>query len=163
RYRWAGRRRAKSRSEFSTKLSSCGWPCIAHNDSGLMNKDQLREYLSFYQDLGVGEVYRRTPCAPDMAAVSSTPAGPGTAAVRETTDLAVGFLSLAPNGDTLAKIQADISPDCKRCRLCEQRSKVVFGSGNEAARLVFVGEGPGADEDAQGLPFVGRAGQLLTQ
>ena len=53
--------------------------------------------------------------------------------------------------------------DCRRCRLCEQRSKIVFGSGNEQARLVFVGEGPGADEDAQGLPFVGRAGQLLTQ
>ena len=69
---------------------------------------------------------------------------------------------LEPAGDTLAKISEDIG-DCRRCRLCEGRSKIVFGSGNEKARLVFVGEGPGADEDAQGLPFVGRAGQLLTQ
>ena len=64
--------------------------------------------------------------------------------------------------DTLLKILEDIG-DCKRCRLHEGRNKIVFGSGNEQARLVFVGEGPGADEDAQGLPFVGRAGQLLTQ
>ena len=69
---------------------------------------------------------------------------------------------LEPRGDTLAKISEDIG-DCRRCRLCEGRSQIVFGSGNEKARLVFVGEGPGADEDAQGLPFVGRAGQLLTQ
>ncbi len=70
--------------------------------------------------------------------------------------------SLAPENDTLAKIREDIG-DCRRCRLCEQRNKIVFGSGNESSPLVFVGEGPGADEDAQGLPFVGRAGQLLTQ
>jgi DNA polymerase len=69
---------------------------------------------------------------------------------------------LASADDTLLKIQQDIG-DCRRCRLCEQRSKIVFGSGKETASLVFVGEGPGADEDAQGFPFVGRAGQLLTQ
>ena len=62
----------------------------------------------------------------------------------------------------LQAIQVDIG-DCTRCRLHEGRSEIVFGSGNANARLVFVGEGPGADEDAQGLPFVGRAGQLLTQ
>jgi len=70
---------------------------------------------------------------------------------------------LAPSDDTLEKIQSDIGSDCRRCRLCEQRSKIVFGVGNPEARLVFVGEGPGADEDTQGIPFVGRAGQLLTQ
>ena len=53
--------------------------------------------------------------------------------------------------------------DCKRCKLCEHRNKVVFGCGDPNASLVFVGEGPGADEDAQGEPFVGRAGQLLTK
>lgn len=53
--------------------------------------------------------------------------------------------------------------DCKRCRLCEQRNSIVFGSGNAKAKLLFVGEGPGADEDQQGLPFVGRAGKLLTK
>jgi DNA polymerase len=51
---------------------------------------------------------------------------------------------------------------CTKCRLCETRNRVVFGVGDRSARLVFVGEGPGADEDAQGEPFVGRAGQLLT-
>ena len=73
------------------------------------------------------------------------------------------MIPLAPSGDTLEQIQRDIGADCRRCRLCEQRSKIVFGVGNPQARLVFVGEGPGADEDAQGIPFVGRAGQLLTQ
>jgi uracil-DNA glycosylase family 4 len=52
---------------------------------------------------------------------------------------------------------------CRRCKLCEARSTIVFGSGNPQAELVVIGEGPGADEDAQGLPFVGRAGQLLTK
>lgn len=52
---------------------------------------------------------------------------------------------------------------CHRCKLCEARSTIVFGSGNPNAGLVVIGEGPGADEDAQGLPFVGRAGQLLTK
>src|SRR5258708_30391408 len=65
-------------------------------------------------------------------------------------------------GDTLERIRADIG-ECTRCRLCEERNKIVFGSGNPKAELVFVGEGPGRDEDLQGLPFVGRAGKLLTQ
>jgi uracil-DNA glycosylase len=103
-----------------------------------MIPEQLRDYLTFYRDLGVAEVYRRQP----KALMELPP--------------------LAPVDDTLAKIRADIG-DCRRCRLCEQRNKIVFGSGDEQAKLVFVGEGPGADEDAQGFPFVGRAGQLLTQ
>ncbi|HXW18010.1 MAG TPA: uracil-DNA glycosylase [Candidatus Acidoferrales bacterium] len=65
-------------------------------------------------------------------------------------------------GDTLERVREDIG-DCKRCRLHLRRHTIVFGSGNPKAKLVFVGEGPGADEDAQGLPFVGRAGKLLTQ
>jgi uracil-DNA glycosylase len=64
--------------------------------------------------------------------------------------------------DTLEKIRADIG-DCTRCRLCEQRTNIVFGDGTAKADLVFVGEGPGRDEDIQGLPFVGRSGKLLTQ
>jgi DNA polymerase len=61
----------------------------------------------------------------------------------------------------LQSIRDDIG-DCKRCRLCEGRTKIVHGQGNAAAELMFVGEAPGADEDVQGLAFVGRAGQLLT-
>jgi uracil-DNA glycosylase len=53
--------------------------------------------------------------------------------------------------------------DCTRCKLCKGRRNIVFGVGNPRAELVFVGEGPGADEDAQGIPFVGKAGQLLTK
>ena len=64
--------------------------------------------------------------------------------------------------DTLLKIREDLG-DCTRCKLHKGRNKIVFGDGNPKAQLVFVGEGPGADEDAQGLPFVGRAGKLLTQ
>ncbi len=52
--------------------------------------------------------------------------------------------------------------DCTRCKLAATRTKIVFGEGNPAARVVFIGEGPGKDEDLQGRPFVGRAGQLLT-
>jgi uracil-DNA glycosylase family 4 len=105
-----------------------------------MIPEQLREYLSFYRDLGVQEIYRRQAPAPVME-----------------------IIPLAPLDDSLAKIRADIGDNCRRCSLCQQRNKIVFGSGDEQARLVFVGEGPGADEDAQGVPFVGRAGQLLTQ
>ena len=53
--------------------------------------------------------------------------------------------------------------DCRRCKLHERRTNIVFGVGNPQARLIFVGEGPGEDEDLQGEPFVGRAGQLLTK
>ena len=52
---------------------------------------------------------------------------------------------------------------CRRCKLCEARNTIVFGTGNPRAELVVIGEGPGADEDAQGKPFVGRAGELLTR
>jgi len=64
--------------------------------------------------------------------------------------------------DTLLKIRADLG-ECTRCKLHKTRNKIVFGDGSADARLVFVGEGPGHDEDVQGLPFVGRAGKLLTQ
>ncbi len=63
--------------------------------------------------------------------------------------------------DSLERIRADIG-DCTRCKLCERRTNIVFGDGNPRAQLVFVGEGPGHEEDLQGLPFVGRAGKLLT-
>src|SRR5579864_2304429 len=64
--------------------------------------------------------------------------------------------------DTLLRIREDLG-ECTRCKLHKHRHSIVFGSGNPKAELVFVGEGPGADEDEQGLPFVGRAGQLLTE
>lgn len=65
--------------------------------------------------------------------------------------------------DSLEKIRADIGPSCTRCKLHKARTNIVFGVGNPKAQVVFVGEGPGHDEDIQGEPFVGRAGKLLTQ
>jgi uracil-DNA glycosylase family 4 len=124
-----------------------------------MNRDKVRVALTYYRDLGVTEVFLRTPPVQT----------PLQAPVPNNVEPAHGVLPTLepaapqPSGDTLLKIQQDIGPDCRRCRLCEQRNRIVFGVGNEQARLVFVGEGPGADEDAQGIPFVGRAGQLLTQ
>lgn len=64
--------------------------------------------------------------------------------------------------ETLEQIREDLG-DCHRCRLATGRKTIVFGQGDPHAELVFVGEGPGADEDIQGLPFVGRAGQLLNR
>jgi len=124
-----------------------------------MNRDQLRSYLEFYRDLGVGSVYKVEAEEPALSQSGSVDDGAETAPVRS---VPVELPGMAPEGDTLERIREDIG-DCKRCRLHEARHKIVFGSGNPESRLVFVGEGPGADEDAQGLPFVGRAGQLLTQ
>jgi DNA polymerase len=70
-----------------------------------------------------------------------------------------------PDGEKAAALEAlrrEIG-DCTRCKLCKGRTKLVFGVGNPNADLMFVGEGPGRDEDLQGIPFVGRAGQLLTK
>ena len=64
--------------------------------------------------------------------------------------------------DSLDRIREDIGPHCTRCKLHKARKNIVFGVGNPKAPLVFVGEGPGRDEDEQGEPFVGRAGKLLT-
>ena len=64
--------------------------------------------------------------------------------------------------NALEEVRADLG-DCQRCRLAERRNKIVFGTGHPEAKLVFVGEGPGFEEDQQGLPFVGPAGRLLTR
>jgi uracil-DNA glycosylase, family 4 len=55
----------------------------------------------------------------------------------------------------------EIAKECKKCKLCQNRNNVVFGTGNRQANLMFIGEGPGADEDMQGIPFVGKAGKLM--
>src|SRR5574341_1059209 len=72
-----------------------------------------------------------------------------------------GRYLLGPEESLRAQEQA--LQGCRRCRLCEGRTTIVFGSGNPRAEFMCIGEGPGADEDAQGKPFVGRAGQLLTR
>jgi uracil-DNA glycosylase family 4 len=137
-----------------------------------MNRDALRGLLEFYRDIGITTLYRRDqpPANTDPhtdtlpRAVSAPPLViskpvPVSAIVASPP---MELPTLQPASDSLLKIIEDMG-DCRRCRLNLGRNKIVFGSGNEQSPLVFVGEGPGADEDAQGLPFVGRAGQLLTQ
>ena len=72
-----------------------------------------------------------------------------------------GDYLLGPGADL--KRQEQALQGCQRCKLCSGRNTIVFGSGHPQADFMCIGEGPGADEDAQGLPFVGRAGQLLTK
>ena len=143
-----------------------------------MDTELLRQYLEFYRDLGIKTVYRPAKSAKGGAPPAETAAAPPrelppVAPVGELPPVApagelphaaaTGELPpAAATGESLSQILSDIG-DCRRCPLHEQRSKIVFGVGNERSPLVFVGEGPGADEDAQGIPFVGRAGQLLTQ
>jgi DNA polymerase len=129
-----------------------------------MDAELLRRYLEFYQDLGIRDLYRHVgqalPAAADSAVAQALRPANNSQTTEEPAPRTSG--ELAPQGESLLKILEDIG-DCRRCRLYEGRTHIVFGVGNEKSPLVFVGEGPGADEDAQGIPFVGRAGQLLTQ
>ncbi|HKA00605.1 MAG TPA: uracil-DNA glycosylase [Candidatus Solibacter sp.] len=127
-----------------------------------MTPETLRQYLEFYQDLGIKSVYRRGEIVRPQPAPIAEPVAAPQPVRPSPPPPPMQLPSLAPTDDTLLKIIQDIG-DCRRCRLHEGRNKIVFGVGNEKSPLVFVGEGPGADEDAQGIPFVGRAGQLLTQ
>lgn len=72
------------------------------------------------------------------------------------------YLRPSPAAEELAEVAAEATA-CRSCGLCERRRNVVFGTGNVSADLMFIGEGPGAEEDAQGLPFVGPAGALLNK
>jgi uracil-DNA glycosylase len=156
-------------------------------------QEKLAKRLSFYQDIGIGFFYRdRAPHPPAIAsaepAVSPAPFSPGATLPKPfQKQQPVRLASAAPPpprrldvlpvvagaslfeamnkiaDDSLLKIQADLGSDCTRCKLHRGRTKLVFGDGNPKAELVFVGEGPGRDEDQQGLPFVGRAGKLLNQ
>src|SRR6185437_6854053 len=134
-----------------------------------MTPDDLRRKLEFYQDLGIKDLYRRPPSTPlqsveqivetvqaPMPPKPKPSAAPPSAPPAPLIEPAASLPALAPAGDTLLKIIEDMG-DCRRCRLHAGRNKIVFGVGNEKSPLVFVGEGPGADEDAQGFPFVGRA------
>lgn len=121
-----------------------------------MTPAQIRHRLEFFRDLGIKQIYRR------RIDQSNDPSPPAETIEPPSMVTNIELPPMAPTGDTLEIIRADIG-DCRRCRLCTGRSKIVFGDGNAQSKLVFVGEGPGADEDDQGIPFVGRAGQLLTQ
>lgn len=119
-------------------------------------RDQLAEHLVFFGELGVTGVSRDPRWrqrAADAATVGSEIDDPPPGAAEP----------VRSGNELLADIRADIG-DCTRCKLCKAgRTHIVFGVGNPNADLMFVGEAPGQDEDMQGVPFVGRAGQLLTK
>ena len=135
-------------------------------------REQLLARIQYYREMGIYDFYRQEPLptgATQLAVAESTsdqvedlvPTKSSAhsesaihTAVRETT------APLDPVA-ALAAIREDIG-DCTRCGLHKGRKQIVFGAGNPRAELMFIGEAPGADEDMQGLPFVGRAGQLLT-
>lgn len=102
-------------------------------------------WLRLYGELGVDRIRPRAQEAPAAQAPASR------APEQEAVDPAAA----------LETLRVEVIGDCQRCDLCRQRNKIVFGTGSPTARLMFVGEGPGAEEDRQGEPFVGRAGQLL--
>jgi uracil-DNA glycosylase family 4 len=146
---------------------------------------QLAEHLRFFGELGVeglsadaawrartGDSPREAagsdPSAAHTAesAVSEPPQADAAAAERSPATPAAApapVVSITGSrAEALAVLRDEIGP-CTRCKLHAGRTNLVFGTGNPEARLMFVGEGPGGDEDLQGVPFVGRAGQLLTQ
>ncbi len=137
-----------------------------HPDPALL--EQLKDHLKYYAETGIDRfdpkavsgalrltasvrgTTKRSSHRPQQPAPSTQTAlfaEPGTVSVRDS---------------SLEEVRDDLG-DCQRCKLCQDRTHIVFGAGNPQARLVFVGEGPGVEEDRQGLPFVGRAGQLLTR
>ena len=150
-------------------------------------REALAERVRFYRDLGLTEFYRRPVDAALLAHLDTEPLPtmqPTPAAVNVQAPAPALFenfqeeppipprkhVSAPPQvfaavlpTDRVAALQIirDEIGDCTRCALHKGRNKLVFADGDPNARLMFVGEGPGADEDAQGLPFVGKAGQLL--
>jgi uracil-DNA glycosylase family 4 len=153
-------------------------------------RGRVEAWLRYGESLGLGPYYRarapqhaarapadgenpvRVEAAPAAAAATTRVRVPVFAAAQKPAP-ASPFVPVAAGaslfeaterieGDTLEKIREDIG-DCTRCKLHKARTNIVFGVGNPKAQLVFIGEGPGRDEDAQGEPFVGRAGKLLTQ
>lgn len=107
--------------------------------------------------LGVVASGKRAASPPAARPAPAVAASPLPAAGAQADDPA------SPRGAAGLKIVRDDLGDCQRCKLAPTRTKLVFGVGNPDADLLFVGEAPGADEDAQGEPFVGKAGQLLTK
>ena len=147
---------------------------------------KIEQRLRYYEDLGIRLFYRDRVGSANLPASSAAfaPPVPAKQVFQESTLPTRNIESSKPaprveplytpsgpslfetvdkvQNDTLLKIREDLG-DCTRCKLHKGRHKLVFGDGSDKAQLVFVGEGPGADEDAQGLPFVGRAGKLLTE
>jgi DNA polymerase len=125
-------------------------------------RQQLAEHLKFFGELGVAGINSdsRWSKRPDAAGNECRTSDIG----HRVSDVGTPVHVSRNAAEALAALKSDIGPDCSRCKLHKLgRRQVVFGVGNPDADLMFVGEAPGADEDIQGIPFVGRAGQLLTK
>jgi DNA polymerase len=128
-----------------------------------MDHDQLKEHLRFAQELGVAGVSRDPAWRSRSEGQEGREGQVGQEGEVTEAPRAEAVALFATQAAALTAIRADIG-DCTRCKLHTLgRRQVVFGVGNPNADLMFVGEAPGADEDIQGEPFVGRAGQLLTK
>jgi DNA polymerase len=114
--------------------------------------------VRYYRDLGIYDLYRRE--IPEGVSFGRMIVREELARIEEAQAPAEAIADTQDKPAALRIIREDIG-DCTRCNLCQERTNIVFGVGDPHARIFFIGEGPGADEDAQGEPFVGRAGQLL--
>jgi uracil-DNA glycosylase family 4 len=153
-------------------------PSVCRSSDPIMTgplPEKLQEKLSlrlrYYQDIGIREFFRDriapVGLEPLLEQVVSQTVVNMTYEGAETMNKSPASLPLITaipkiGEGTLQTIREDIG-DCIRCKLHKGRTKIVFGDGHPQAKLLFIGEGPGRDEDLQGLPFVGRAGKLLTQ
>jgi uracil-DNA glycosylase len=163
---------------------------MAQSLNNVARNEKLKQRLGFYEDLGLSPFYRdritpssqtvqaqSSPAASSPHPIEGNPLPKSTPRPLASPQVTTPAKSLAPSpssgpslfdaanklgAETLLQIRDDLG-ECTRCKLHSTRNEIVFGDGNPKAQLVFIGEGPGADEDAQGLPFVGRAGKLLTQ
>ncbi len=129
---------------------------------------RVRDWLEALRELGVSDLPKTAKPRLAVPAAAEPPARGAPAPARaggeqslfdERTVLPEG----SDPGEALRLLRDEEIGDCRRCALSAGRRTIVFGSGNPHAQLMFIGEGPGADEDAQGLPFVGRAGRKLTE
>jgi len=152
-------------------------------------REALEARLRFYRELGITDFYRRAVDSAQTSMASSVASGSETVGASSIPSDRVGVRQLNPatleettsipprkpfqpappvapavfptDRASALRVIREVIGDCTRCALHKGRNQIVFADGDPNARLLFVGEGPGADEDAQGLPFVGRAGQLL--
>jgi uracil-DNA glycosylase len=122
---------------------------------------EAARHLGWLRDSGVGEIEPARPLAPLTPTRTSSPS-PSPSPSPTTSPTPYALADKGCGSAELLAIRAELG-DCTRCKLHGGRTKLVFGTGSPHAEVMFVGEGPGADEDREGEPFVGRAGQLLTK
>jgi uracil-DNA glycosylase family 4 len=140
-------------------------------DAGIGSRsifEDLKTMLEFYQAMGIQRIpveLREPPV--ETCSASSGPGKSGFSAKTQEAAIprapSVGGMQQAAEKSGLLKGVRDEMGECMRCKLSKERKNIVFGDGNPNARLMFIGEGPGREEDIQGLPFVGDAGMLLTK